>query len=107
MKTFSDEEFKTCLEEMILTDLKHSQLIFGLATIGLDHMDNHYLGIAELVAHLIGIQNDQEKDRFMEVYLAFMQRSTEFPVSSRGEELLTIGKECLKVLLQEFDQVYS
>ncbi|RAI86802.1 hypothetical protein [Algoriphagus yeomjeoni] len=107
MKTFSDEEFKTCLEEMILADLKHSQLILGLANIGLDHMDNHYLGIADLVAQLIGTQTDQGKDKFMEVYLGFMQKSTEVPVSSGGEELRMVSKECLKVLLQEFDQVYS
>lgn len=107
MKTISKRDLKFILEEIILADMKHSQLTIGLANLGLDPMDNHYLGIADLVGRLIGVQTDEEKDRFMEVYLGFMQKSTEFPVSSRGEELLTIGKECLKVLLQEFDQVYS
>ena len=99
MKTFTEEEFRYVLEEMILADLKHSQLLFGLANLGLDPMDNHYLGIAELVAKLIGVQNDQGKDRFMEVYLDFMNRSADSHVDTTNEALQMLSKECLEAIL--------
>ena len=87
MKTFNEAEFRNVLEEMILADLKHSQLLFGLANLGLDPLDNHYLGIAELVAKLIGVQNDQENDRFIEVYLDFINRSADSHVDTTNEAL--------------------
>ena len=87
MKTFNEAEFRNVLEETILADLKHSQLLFGLANLGLDPLDNHYLGIAELVAKLIGVQNDQENDRFIEVYLDFINRSADSHVDTTNEAL--------------------
>lgn len=106
MKTFNEEEFRNVLEEMILADLKHSQLLFGLSSLGLDPMDNHYLGICDLIACFIGVVTDEEKDRFMEIYMAFMNRSSAFPLSSNEDELRQIGKECLEELIKEFDLVY-
>ena len=98
MKTFTEEEFRYVLEEMILADLKHSQLLFGLTNLGLDPMDNHYLGIADLVAKLIGVLNDQEKDRFMEVYMEFMNRSADSHVDTTNEALKRLSKECIEAL---------
>ena len=87
---------------MILADLKHSQLVFGLANLGLDPWDNHYLGIAELVAKLIGVQNDQGKDRFIEVYLDFMNRSADSHVDATNEVLKMLNKVCLEAILDVF-----
>lgn len=99
MRTIADIDLKLILEEMILADLKHSHLLNGLTNLGLDPMDNHYLGIAELVAKLIGVQNDQEKDRFMEVYLDFMNRSADSNVDTTNEALQMLSKECLEAIL--------
>jgi|GEM_PF-3897106 len=103
MKTFTDEDFKLLLEEMILADLKHSQLLFGLTNIGLDPMDNHYLGICDLIACFIGVVTDEEKDRFMEIYMDFMHQSSTFPVCPRNEALRGVSKKCLDDLLKVFD----
>lgn len=103
MKTFTDEDFKLLLEEMILADLKHSQLLFGLAALGLDHMDNHYLVIHDLIAKLMGIATDSEKDRSTEIYMDYMQQSMQFPFSPRGEELRSLSKACLDKLLADMD----
>lgn len=99
MKTINEIELRFILEELILADLKHSQLTIGLANLGLDPMDNHYLGIVDLVAQLIGVQNDQEKDRFMEVYMEFVNRSADSHVDTTNEELKMLSKECLEALL--------
>ena len=103
MKTINEIDLRFILEELILADLKHSQLTIGLANLGLDPMDNHYLGIADFVARLIGVQNDQEKDRFMEVYMEFMNRSSTFPICPRNESLRDVSKKCLAHLLKGFD----
>lgn len=100
MKTFTETDFKLILEELILADLKHSQLTIGLANLGLDPMDNHYLGIADLVARLIGVQNDQEKDRFMEVYMEFMNRSSYSLEDTANETLKILSKQYLEALLR-------
>ncbi len=99
MKTINEIDLSFILEEIILADLKNSQLTIGLANLGLDPMDNHYLGIADLVSRLIGVQNDQEKDRFMEVYMEFMNRSSDSNVETTNEALKMLSKECLEALL--------
>lgn len=104
MKTFTDEEFRLMLEEMVLADLKHSQLLFGLTNIGLDPLDNHYLGICDLLASFIGVVTDEEKDRFMETCMEFMHRSSTFPIwPSSNEALRGVSKKCLEHLLKVFD----
>ena len=98
MKTINEIDLRFILEELILADLKHSQLTIGLANLGLDPMDNHFLGIADLVARLIGVQNDQEKDRFMDVYMEFMNRSADSHVDTTNEALKRLSKECIEAL---------
>jgi hypothetical protein len=77
----------TILEELILADLKHSQLVFGLTALHLDPTDFHFLEIHDLEARLIGVCTDPERNRFTEIYIDYMQQSTQFSVSFRGEEL--------------------
>lgn len=100
MKTINEGEFRYVLEEMILADLKHSQLLFGLANLGLDPMDNHYLGLSDLIAFMLDVHSDLEKDQMMEVYLEQMHRSADFSVSSQPESLRKISRECLNAILR-------
>ena len=72
--------------EMILQDLKHNQLVLGLDRLNLDAGYCHYLGILDLIQRLMGIPNELMDD-FSAIYMAFMQRGLEFPISRSGEEL--------------------
>lgn len=95
------------LEELILADLRHSQLLFGLTNLGLDPMDNHYLGICDLIASLLEIHSDLEKDQMMEVYLDFMSKSTDFPIISQPDSLRRLSKACLEALLRLLGKSYQ
>src|SRR5690606_30595677 len=79
--------------ELILQDLKHNQLILGLDRLNLDAGYCHFLGIMDLVQRLMEIPEELTDD-FAATYMAFMQRSLEFPISRSGEELRPLAGEC-------------
>lgn len=83
--------------ELIRQDLKHNQLIFGLDRLNLDAGYCHYLGIMDLIHRLMGV-SEKSTDEFTSIYMGYMQRSMEFPVSNSGEELLELAKECFDCL---------
>lgn len=86
------------IQELILADLRHSQLIFGLEALGLAPLDNHFLGLGKLIANLIGFSTDQELDIFFEIYQSFMSKSTAFPVTQNGTGLKPLAIKCYEAL---------
>lgn len=83
--------------ELIRQDLKHNQLIVGLDRLNLDAGYCHYLGIMDLIHRLMEV-SEKSTDEFTSIYMNYMQRGMEFPVSRSGEELLGLARECFESL---------
>lgn len=98
MVTQTEIPLSLLIEELILADLRHCQLIFGLEALGLAPMDNHFLDLSKLIASWMGYKTDQELDLFYEIYQSFMNKSTAYPVSPDGGELRPLAKTCQEEL---------
>jgi hypothetical protein len=98
METQAHLPLNTLIEELILADLRHCQLIFGLEALGLSPLDNHFLSLSNLIAREMGYKTDQELDVFYEIYQSFIKKSTFFPVAPNGVELNQLAKECHEAL---------
>ncbi|GAB3221245.1 hypothetical protein J0A67_06845 [Algoriphagus aestuariicola] len=98
METNISLSLKPLIEELILADLKHCQLIFGLAALGLDPLDNHFLGLGNLIANWMGFKTDQEMDMFFDIYQVYMSEATAFPISQDGRDLKSLASECFLTL---------
>ncbi len=83
--------------ELILQDLKHNQLIYGLDRLNLDAGYCHFLGILDLVQRLMGVP-EELMDDFTDTYMDAMHRCLDFPISGSGEELRTLARECYDLL---------
>lgn len=99
METKQTLKLETLIKELILADLRHSQLIFGLEALQLAPMDYHFLNLYQLIASWMGFRTDEEMDAFMEIYQSFMYKSTSYPVSQHGLDLKPLAEECYEALL--------
>ena len=84
-----DELIKT----LILQDLKHCQLVYGLDQLHLDAGFRHFLGIMDLIRQLMDIP-ESEANQFYDTYSSYMQNCMNYPISSNGEELIPVAEEC-------------
>lgn len=98
METKQTLTLETLIKELILADLRHSQLIFGLEALQLAPMDYHFLNLYQLIASWMGYRSDEEMDSFMETYQCFMYKSTSYPVSQAGLELKPLAEDCYESL---------
>jgi hypothetical protein len=98
METKQTLPLETLIKELILADLRHSQLIFGLEALQLAPMDYHFLNLYQLIANWMGFRSDEELDTFMEIYQSYMYKSTSFPVSQHGMNLKPLVDECFLAL---------
>ena len=80
------------LIELILQDLKHNQLIFGLDRLNLDAGYCHFLGILDLIQSLMGVP-DKLMDDFTETYMALCTAawSSLFPVPVKSSGHLRVN----------------
>ncbi len=83
--------------ELILQDLKHNQLIYGLDRLNLDAGYCHFPGILDLVQRLMKVP-EELMDDFADTYMDAMHRSLDFPISRSGEELMSLARECYDLL---------
>ncbi|WP_215225019.1 hypothetical protein [Echinicola shivajiensis] len=90
-----DELIKT----LILQDLKHCQLLYGLDRLNLDAGYCHFLSILDLISKLMEISDDDVND-FIETYMLFMNKCMDYPLSKTGEELKPLAEECYMVLTE-------
>ncbi|SEF67452.1 hypothetical protein [Algoriphagus boritolerans] len=98
METKKPISLEGVIKELILADLRHSQLIFGLEALQLAPLDYHFLNLYQLVANWIGFRTDEEMDSFMEIYQSFMYKSTSYPVSQYGLDLKPLADKCYETL---------
>ena len=82
---------------LIQQDLKHTQLCDGLRRLGLHDNGLHSLNILPLVAELMGIS--QTSDDWEDVYLSFLKKASDYPVSDLGTELMALAGECYEGLV--------
>ena len=83
--------------ELILQDLKHNQLIYGLDRLNLDAGYCHFLGILDLVQRLMEVP-EERMDWFADTYMDAMHHSLDFPITRSGEELRPLAMECYGLL---------
>lgn len=98
MKNDKSISLEILIKELILADLRHSQLIFGLEALQLAPLDFHFLNLYQLIANWMGFRTDEELDVFMEIYQSFMYQSTVIPVSQHGEDLKPLSSRCFLAL---------
>ena len=96
--------FEELIEELIMADMKHNQLITGLRNLDLDSAD-HYLGIYELITSLFGISDLYGLDRFSDVYFRYMDHGDEYPITNMGQEFRPLAKECYQSLVALANEV--
>lgn len=89
------------IKELIIADLRHSQLIFGLEALQLSPMDYHFLNLYQLIADWMGFRSDEELDVFMEIYQSYMYKSTSVPVSQHGLNLKPMASQCFLALQEK------
>jgi hypothetical protein len=90
--------FEELIEELIMADMKHNQLITGLRNVDL-HSDDHFLGIYELITSLFGISDLYGLDRFSDVYFWYMGHGDDYPITNMGQEFRPLAKECYQALI--------
>ncbi|WPR75760.1 hypothetical protein [Algoriphagus sp. NG3] len=99
MKTELNVSIDDLIEELIMADMKHSQLTDGLGALDLC-TENHYLGIYDLMLKIFQVERCVGVDDFTVTYLYFMDKASDFPITHLGEELRPLAKECYQSLVE-------
>ena len=88
---------KAMIIKLIQQDLKHSQLLYGLKTIGLStHL--YQLSIINIVEEMMGINSASTSDQWNNVYFTFQEIARQYPVTESGDELKALAEECYSSL---------
>lgn len=98
MQTELNISVEELIEELILADMKHSQLTDGLEALDLS-TENHYLGIYDLLLKIFDVEKCDGVDGFTNSYLSFMHRASDYSITHLGEELRPLAKECYQTLV--------
>ena len=99
MKTELTISFEELIEELIMADMKHNQLISGLRNVDL-HSDDHFLGIYELIATLFGVEKCDGADRYSDAYFWYMGHGDDYPITNMGQEFRPLATECYQALVE-------
>ena len=82
------------IEELILQDLRHMQLIYGLEAIGFNEESFHSLELSYCIAELMEMRGDEIFDRFFRVYWDQIEKCKELEMTYSRENLRPLAKEC-------------
>ncbi len=80
--------------DLIQQDLKHCQLIYGLEQLGLQASSMYHLEILEIIYQLMHISSEKKNDYLAETYAAFMSMATDYEITSNGESLKSLARDC-------------
>lgn len=83
---------------LILQDMRHFQFIWALEDLNMD-MENHYLDIGRAVAGIMGLPWRHIPSEWTDLYMSYMERVREYPITSMGENLRHLAEDCHKALL--------
>jgi hypothetical protein len=81
------------IENLILQDLRHMQLIYGLESIGFVEEGFHSLDLSFCVAELMEIRGEESIDRFFPVYWDQLRKCKDLEMTYDRENLRPLAKE--------------
>ena len=82
------------IENLILQDLRHMQLVYGLESIGLKEEGFHSLELSYCIADLMGFKGEDLIDGFFAVYWNNLEKCKELEMTYSRENLRRLAKEC-------------
>ncbi|SFT89156.1 hypothetical protein SAMN04489724_2597 [Algoriphagus locisalis] len=82
------------IEELILQDLRHMQLIYGLEAIGFNEESFHSLELSYCIADLMGFKGEDLIDGFFTVYWDNLEKCKDFEMTYSRENLRPLAKGC-------------
>lgn len=90
---------KELIIALIQQDLKHSQLVSGLDSLGLEASDKHCLQILEIVSELMGVPVDGEIEfAWGRMYVSLMAEVVHFEVEHTADNLRSYAETCYQEL---------
>lgn len=81
------------IENLILQDLRHMQLIYGLESIGFTEEGFHDLELSYCIAELMEMNGEESIDRFFSVYWDQIEKCKELDMTGNRENLRPLAKE--------------
>lgn len=88
---------KPLIIQLLIADMKHEQLVAGLNHLGFES-DLHGTDLNGVVAELMGIpEMDMEWDWF-DVYMKFLDKASDYPITGDGKNLLPLAEACYEML---------
>ena len=84
--------------DLILQDLRHMQLIYGLEAIGLTEEGFYSLDLCFCIAELMGVRGEESIDKLYKVYRVHIEKCRDLEITCSRENLRTLAKECYQQL---------
>lgn len=81
------------IEELIMQDLRHMQLIYGLESIGFTEDGYHDLELSYIIAELMGMRGEELIDPFFSLYWDQIEKCKEYEMTYDRENLRPLAKE--------------
>ncbi len=83
---------------LIQQDMKHSQMLSALESIGLSAEGTYYLGLQEIIGKLMKVPEDDTSERWNILYLDFMDEASHLEQVSRSDSLRPLAEKCYSKL---------
>lgn len=85
--------------DLIQQDLKHNQLVGGLANLGLNSKGLHYLDLMDVVSDLMQIPEEGRiSDVWGQIYVKYMNESVNVDITHRAVSLRELAVTCYREL---------
>jgi hypothetical protein len=81
------------IENLIMQDLRHMQLIYSLESIGFTEESFHSLDLYFIIAGLMGFRGEESIDRFYLVYWDQRRKCKDMDMIGNRENLRPLAKE--------------
>ncbi|WP_192349747.1 hypothetical protein [Algoriphagus sp. Y33] len=82
------------IEELILQDLRHMQLIYGLEAIGFTEEGFYSLDLCFCIAELMGVRGEESIDKFYKVYRGHIEKCRDLEITCSRKNLRPLANEC-------------
>lgn len=89
---------KPLIIQLLITDLKHEQLIAGLSRLGFES-DLHSTDLWCIVAELMGIPEKDRSTEWFECYMDFLGKAGKDPIKDGKDHLLSLAESCYEALV--------
>lgn len=90
---------KELIIELLIHDMKHSQLLTGLHKLGFSS-EMHDTDICGIVAELMDIPEMEMSWDWAGIYLKYVRQSEYYEITNNGKNLLPLAETCYNLLIQ-------